>query len=297
MRNVYFTILTSVAICISAIVGFNLLGAVIVIAVYGTDVKNADPTGLILINGFSQIIVLIGFPLMLSKGLHIEIRDTARLHRPGKAQLSLFLLAIPMTISAQLFGSALSSIWMDFLSLFPGLYTNLLEVQKLMDDMMGQLVKIETPIELVIMLLGVALIPAVTEEFFFRGFLFTNIERSGEYLQTTIAVMLTSLAFGASHMSPFNLPGLALLGALFAWMMVTSGTIYVGMFGHFFNNALIVVILYIFQNDKQLSESLTGTTSIPPTQSLPILLVSAGALYWLAKVFDKRAKQLTIEST
>lgn len=296
MRNGYFTILASLCICITAIVGFNLLGAVIAIAVYGTDVKNADPTGLILINGFSQIVVLIGFPLILSKGLHIDVKVTARLHRPRNAQLSLFLLAIPMTISAQLFGSALSSIWIDFLSLFPDLYTNLLEVQKLMDDMMAQLVKIETPFELFIMLSGVALIPAITEEFFFRGFLFTNIERSGEYLQTTIAVILTSLAFGASHMSPFNLPGLALLGALFAWMMVTSGTIYVPMLAHFFNNAIIVIILYIFQNDKQLSESLTGSTSIPPAQSLPILFVSAGALYLLAKVFDKRAKKLHVET-
>jgi membrane protease YdiL (CAAX protease family) len=91
-------------------------------------------------------------------------------------------------------------------------------------------------------------------------------------------------------MSPFNLPGLALLGALFAWMMVTSKTIYVPMLAHFFNNAIIVIIIYIFQHDKQLSESLTGSTSIPPEHSLPILFISAGALYLLAKVFDKRAK-------
>lgn len=297
MRNGYLSLLATLGVYIAAIVGFNLLGGVIVLAVYGIDVKNADPTGLILINGFSQIVVLIGLPLVLCKGLHIEVRETMHLYRPKKGHIILFLLAIPLTISAQMFGSALSSIWMDFLSLFPDLYSQLLEIQKLMDDMMAQLVKIETPFELFIMLIGVALIPAITEEFFFRGFLFTNIERSGEYLKTAMAVMLTSLAFGASHMSPFNLPGLALLGALFAWMMVTSGTIYVGMFAHFLNNALIVVILYIFQNDKQLSESLTGSTSIPAEQSLPILFISAGALYWLAKVFDKRAKQLTIEST
>jgi membrane protease YdiL (CAAX protease family) len=297
MRNGYFTTLVSLSICIAAIVGFNLLGGVITLAVYGMDVKNADPAGLILINGFSQIVVFIGMPLLLCKGLHIPVRETMHLFRPNKGHIVLFLLAIPLTISALLFGSVLSSIWMDFLSLFPDMYSQLLEIQKLMDDMMAQLVRIETPFELFIMLIGVALIPAITEEFFFRGFLFTNIERSGENMRTAMAVMVTSLAFGASHISPFNLPGLAFLGALFAWMMVTSRTIYIGMFGHFFNNALIVVILYIFHNDKQLSQSLTGTTSIPPAQSLPILLVSAGALYWLAKVFDKRAKQLTIEST
>lgn len=297
MRNGYFTILVSLGICIAAIVGFNLLGGVIVLAIYGTDIKNADPTGLILINGLSQIVVLVGLPLLLCKVLHIQVRETMHLFRPQQGHIVLFLLAIPLTISAQIFGSVLSSIWMDFLSLFPDLYSQLLEIQKLMDDMMAQLVRIETPFELFIMLIGVALIPAITEEFFFRGFLFTNIERSGEYMKTAIAVMLTSLAFGASHFSPFNLPGLTLLGALFAWMMVTSGTIYVGMFGHFFNNALIVVILYIFQHDKQLSQSLTGSTSIPPAQSLPILFISAGALYLLAKMFDKRAKQLTIEST
>lgn len=297
MRNGYFTILVSLGICIAAIVGFNLLGGVIVLAIYGTDIKNADPTSLILINGLSQIVVLVGLPLLLCKILHVQVRETMHLFRPQQGHIVLFLLAIPLTISAQIFGSVLSSIWMDFLSLFPDLYSQLLEIQKLMDDMMAQLVRIETPFELFIMLIGVALIPAITEEFFFRGFLFTNIERSGEYMKTAIAVMLTSLAFGASHFSPFNLPGLTLLGALFAWMMVTSGTIYIGMFGHFFNNALIVVILYIFQHDKQLSQSLTGSTSIPPAQSLPILFISAGALYLLAKMFDKRAKQLTIEST
>lgn len=294
MRNGYFTILTALSICVASIVGFNLLGGILVLSIYGLDTKNVDPTGLILCNGVSQLLVLIGIPYILTKKLRLYMRETTRLSSPNKDQITLFLLAIPLTLCAQLFGTALCAVWMDVLSFFPGLYSNLLEVQKLMDEMMSKLIKIESPFDLFIMLTGVALIPAIAEEFFFRGFLFSHIERSGKNNQTIHAVILTSFAFGASHMSPFNLPGLTLLGALFSWMMVTSGTIYVSMFAHFCNNAFIVVILYIFQNDSQLSQSLTGSTPISPSESLPILLFSSGALYLLAKVFNKRARQLQI---
>jgi uncharacterized protein len=292
MRNGYLLIITCIALTFGVIAGFNLLGAGIILAAYGTDVKAADPAGLILINSISQVVMLIGLPLILVKGLKHSVKDDIRHTSITKKHIPLFLIAILLTISGQMFGTALSSIWMDFLSLFPALYSSLQELQKIMDEMMAEFTRINSLTDLAIMLFGIGLIPAISEEFFFRGFLLTHIERSGESQRTAIAIIITSLLFGVSHFSPFNFPGLVMLGALFAWIMVTSGSIYISMFSHFINNATIVLILYFFQDDKRLSDSLTGTVSIKPIESLPLLLISAGAIYGLAKVFHNQAGKL-----
>jgi membrane protease YdiL (CAAX protease family) len=233
---------------------------------------------------------MAAFPIILVRGLKKDIRQSFRLYGIPKYKVPLLILTLPLTFTAQLFGTALSSIWTDFLSLFPTVYHTLEKLQTMLDEMMERVTSVHTGEQLAITLLCVGLIPAISEELFFRGFLFSNIERSGKKnMRSALALTFTSLAFGLSHLSPFNIPGLVMIGALFAWMMYVTGSIYVSMTAHFFNNASIVIILYIFSNDPKLSSNLAGTAALTLSESLPLLIISSILLYLLAKVFNRFA--------
>lgn len=90
---------------------------------------------------------------------------------------------------------------------------------------------LESPFMLIILVMSV--MPAIGEELFFRGFLCGSLrERHGTFW----GILISSLIFGAFHMSLVKLLPTAMLGACFAYIGYASGSIYIGMFLHFFNN-------------------------------------------------------------
>lgn len=84
------------------------------------------------------------------------------------------------------------------------------------------------------LVLVMALLPAVCEEVLFRGFLFGSLRRR---FDLRWAVLISSLVFGAFHMSLVKLLPTAMLGAAFAVIASVSGSLYIGMALHFINNA------------------------------------------------------------
>lgn len=92
-------------------------------------------------------------------------------------------------------------------------------------------------------LLVTAVMPAIGEEIFFRGFLLGSLRGHFEKRTTgkkgiVWAIMISAVIFGAFHMSLVKLLPTALLGAAFAYIVWKGGSIYVTMFLHFLNNAV-----------------------------------------------------------
>lgn len=75
-------------------------------------------------------------------------------------------------------------------------------------------------ITLVLMGIGVVLVAPVVEELFFRGLLLRTIE---ERWGTVVAVVGSSVFFGATHFQPLQFAGLTAAGMLFALARVRSG--------------------------------------------------------------------------
>ena len=89
-------------------------------------------------------------------------------------------------------------------------------------------------------LLVFALIPAVCEEFAFRGFILSGLERQH---RTRSAILLSALMFGFLHvlLSLFQqLFNATLLGIVLGLLAVRSRSIWPGILFHFLNNSLAV---------------------------------------------------------
>ncbi len=91
-----------------------------------------------------------------------------------------------------------------------------------------------------LLILVICLMPALGEEIFFRGLLFGSWRHR---LGPVPALILSSLVFGAFHMSLVKLIPTALLGACFAYITWKSGSIYPGMVLHFLNNLFSLIAM------------------------------------------------------
>jgi membrane protease YdiL (CAAX protease family) len=84
------------------------------------------------------------------------------------------------------------------------------------------------------------LIPALCEEFAFRGYLQYGLEGLGP----RAAVVLTGLLFGVMHFSVVRLVPLALLGMIFAAAVQRVGSILPSMIMHFVNNGTVLALSF-----------------------------------------------------
>lgn len=81
----------------------------------------------------------------------------------------------------------------------------------------------------------------ICEELLFRGVIMRGLERLG----IVKAILITSLLFGLLHLDFQKLLGTFLLGALIGFIVYRTNSIFAGMFAHFTNNTIAVLISYV----------------------------------------------------
>lgn len=100
--------------------------------------------------------------------------------------------------------------------------------------------------DLCLNLFTLALMPAVCEEFFFRGCLQTFLtRRSG---RQHLSVWTGAFIFSLLHLDPVGFLPRLFLGALLGYVFAAGRSLYPGILLHFLNNAAIVVAYYLYGN-------------------------------------------------
>ncbi len=105
----------------------------------------------------------------------------------------------------------------------------------------------------------IAIVPAVGEEFIFRGALqriFHQWSRNAH-----VAVIISALIFSAIHFQFYGFLPRFVLGLVLGYMMVTTGNIWVPVMGHFFNNAAAVITFFIVHNYTEMDPEAVGSQS------------------------------------
>ncbi len=293
MRNGYYGILRSIALVAIVVVGFNIVGAIISVIFFGLDVQGANSSILILINSIAQVGVMFTMPVVMLKSKGQDLYTGLRLEGIHDTPLSAMLLGVPIIIVSEVTATGLAALWTELLKYFPDIYDPLNSVQKTLDKMMGDLTVAHSGGELLVLILGISLIPAIVEETFFRGFIQTNIERSGKGRpRPMIAIIITSLLFGAMHMSPLNFPALAFIGAVLGWLAYRTCDLRVSVLAHAMNNGIIVLVAYFFSSSHEAVDSLTGTPTVTIEDSLILIGMSLPILFGLLYVFQKITEPL-----
>ena len=97
---------------------------------------------------------------------------------------------------------------------------------------------------LLVNLFLMAVLPAVSEEITFRGVL-QQLMTAPHRLSPHLAIWLTAIIFSAVHMQFYGFVPRMLMGALFGYMFVWTGSLWVPMLMHFVNNGMAVLLYFL----------------------------------------------------
>jgi sodium transport system permease protein len=171
-----------------------------------------------------QQIALIATPaLMMGVMLTTSLRKTFSLRWPGWGRLAWAVL-LPFALHPLVVELQASLQWF-----FPKPPPGLADALKLMSSN-------ALPLWLVITAFAAA--PAICEEIAFRGFMLSGFSRTGK---VSLAVTLSSLAFGVIHMIPQQVFNASLLGIVLGIMCIRSRSLLPGVAFHFVNNVLAIL--------------------------------------------------------
>ncbi len=92
----------------------------------------------------------------------------------------------------------------------------------------------------------IAVIPAIGEEFIFRGIILQIFKDWTK--NAHLAIWISAILFSGFHLQFFGFLPRMLLGVLFGYMVYYSGNIWVPVFAHFVNNAAAVLFFYLNHN-------------------------------------------------
>ena len=95
------------------------------------------------------------------------------------------------------------------------------------------------PAPLAVVLLVLAITPALREETFFRGLVLAGLRR----LKPWMAISLSAFLFALAHASIYRLLPTLLLGLALGYVAWRSGSIYCSMVAHAVNNGLIATLV------------------------------------------------------
>lgn len=108
--------------------------------------------------------------------------------------------------------------------------------------LLNNVLKMEHPLEFLISLFLVGLLPALGEEFIFRGIVQNKLIES--FKNPHVAILIASILFGLTHMQLERILPLAFLGLILGYSYYYTQSIMVPVVLHLLNNALQVVLLY-----------------------------------------------------
>lgn len=97
-----------------------------------------------------------------------------------------------------------------------------------------------TGTSLILNIISTAVFPALLEEMVFRGYIQTALRPYGEGL----AVVMSALIFGLFHGNILQVPFAFLMGLVFGWVMVQTGSIWPCVLLHFGNNLMSTLLEY-----------------------------------------------------
>ncbi len=134
-----------------------------------------------------------------------------------------------------------------------------------------------------------ALLPALSEEVSFRGTLQQILAQGKLKGQIHIAIWATAFIFSAIHMQFYGFIPRMLMGAMFGYIFVWTGTLWVPVLMHFTNNGLAVVAYYLVGGSEE-SKNIADTFGAGDTWwigVISIVITSLGLLIFYRRTHTR----------
>lgn len=262
-------VLFGALVLVAVFFSYQIVGGVIAYFLLGPKPTPDNVTGFRLVTGFSQFVFLLLPTLLLVRLATFSPREYLRIRRPDFRTLLLPLVGI-FSLQQML---QIYIVFQDKIPVPEQMQSVFHEYKEMIEEAYGVLVGSNSIPELLVVILVIALIPAIVEEVLFRGL----VQRSFEIgLGRLRGVMLTGIIFGVYHLNPFSLIPLVALGIYLGFLAMRANSLWVSIAAHFYNNAAACIAIFLQQDDDAI------VTGNPNEMSLAMLL---GTFWFFGVIF------------
>jgi membrane protease YdiL (CAAX protease family) len=245
-----------IGITVGVIGAGYLVGAAAVIGLYGintlSDISKLNFTNPNVANALWIIQILsttiplfiasVVFAKLIAKNRNEYLKPTAKI--PGMLWLIVFcvmVISTPLIECLSNFNQKL--VLPHFLD---GVQRWMRETEDQAQKLTAVLLQMKTISSMIFKLIVVGLLTAIVEEFMFRGCIQTIFTKWTKNYHA--AIWVTAALFSAFHVEFFGFLPRLMLGVLFGYFVVWSGSIWTAVWGHFINNGTAVAASYMYQN-------------------------------------------------
>jgi len=243
------------------------LGGVVTIVLFGVNLTKEHATGLRIATLIGQVLFILLPALVLTR---LATHDVPAFLRFRSSRPITFFLPLVGIFSLQ----QVLQVYMVYQEKIPlpdNLQRMIDSLKHLIEQTYAILVESSTVSELIVVMVVIALVPALAEEILFRGMIQRSFEQG---LGARRALWLTALIFALYHLNPLTFIPLLGLGAYLGFLVMRTNSLPVSMAAHFYNNAFACIAIYMGKRETYL---VTGD----PEMLSDIELVSTLAIFFV----------------
>jgi membrane protease YdiL (CAAX protease family) len=144
---------------------------------------------------------------------------------------------------------------------------------------------------LILNIVVIALIAAMSEEFFFRGLLQKVLMEC--FKNKHIAVWTAAVIFSAFHMQFYGFLPRMLMGAYLGYLFLWSGSLWVSIMAHFANNGMAVLFMWL-ANRGTISTDVDTIGTGGDMEWIPVLISSVMVVSSLVLIYKTEVKQTNV---
>jgi len=230
---------------------YQIVGSLITILILGMDLESVPVNSLRLMTMAGQILFIMLPALLFAKWIYSDVGKIIRIRKPDLKELGLFTIGIviltPLLQSYLYIQNYYLEIFAKNSSFINSVKSFFDSLNEMVEKTYSNLLSASNIFELALVVIVVAVVPALSEETMFRGF----IQRSFELrYKKYYGAIITAIFFSLYHFNPYGFIPLFVLGAFFGFAAYKSKTLLIPMFLHFLNNFSAVLFYHLMGDDE-----------------------------------------------
>jgi membrane protease YdiL (CAAX protease family) len=254
---------------------YQVLGSAVSIVIFGMSPDLSQPGPYRAFTGIAQVLLLLVPALLVVRLASHRPLEYLRLRRP-----SLPVLLVPMVGIFSL--QQMLQVYLVFqgkIPLPPDVEKLVSEMKEAIDQTLVTLLGAGSFLEFLGVVLVIAVIPALAEEFVFRGVIQRSFEKG---IGPVRGIATAGIIFGAFHLNPFSIVPLMALGVYLGFLAWRADSIWVSAGAHFFNNLIPVAALHFGLGDEKV---ITGDMGDMSLEMLMLTFWFSGVIFLLSTYY------------
>jgi len=265
---------------ITVFVLYQIGGSLITLIIFGFDLESANITAMRLMTIGGQVLFILLPALLFAKLIYEDVTTIIRFRLPNFKEVIVFVIGLAILTPLLQSYLYVQNYLIEQLAAQSHFLTQIKDfldtLDKLVSETYAGLLKSHSIFEALFIVIVVAVVPALCEETFFRGFVQKSFELK---IKPIFAAALTAIFFALYHFNPYGLIALFALGLFFGFAAYKSGSIFVPLILHFLNNLIAIVAYFVLGEDEFLQSNVTDQASINSNLYLFIFFLTLFSVY------------------